>query len=226
MTQLERNKQLLDSIQTDTIDLAEIAKILQSGADPLGFFCEDNSEDTVLTCLFDSDLEQLPEIVKLFLDYGMNIGIYNAEMRENQQDNPMWDFAFCCGEPALRTLKIFLDYGLDVDSAEILANHILTDTAFASDCYEPQEELDEIGSNGLKMVMMLAASDRILSASEYLQKCLEVDKNTYDLHKFADWNAFSYVLDNSTKPNDGTFWGSTVKIYEKASNSLVWHFSL
>lgn len=227
MTQTELNKQLLDAAIADTVDLDEIAEILKSGADPLGFFCEDDTDDTVLTRLFDSEQERLPEIIQLFLENGMDIGGCSSSANsEGEEINPMWDFAFCHGEAALRTLKMWLDYGLDVHSAEILASHILSDTAIGFSDDDSQEPLDEIGSDGLKMVMMLAATDRILFASDYLREYLKVDEKMYDLHKFSDWNAFSYALDNSTKPNDWTFWGATVKIYEKASNSLVWQFSL
>ena len=136
--QLELNRALLEAVKETDVERAE--KLLQEGADPLGGFDEGDLEQSVLHELFiDVACEEKPEgkrleLLRLFLDHGMNISTRNEAVEYDDSLNPVWLMAHVSNESGMRMLKLLLDHGLDVVSAEILFNHIFVDMEVCDGC--------------------------------------------------------------------------------------------
>ena len=79
MTQTELNKELLDAVTADNVNLTQIENLVKLGADPLGSSDENDPNEHILGEIFGEaalnckQSKRLPKIVQLFIDYGMNI---------------------------------------------------------------------------------------------------------------------------------------------------------
>ena len=191
--QLELNRALLEAVKETDVERAE--KLLQEGADPLGGFDEDDLEQSVLHELFiDVACEEKPEgkrleLLRLFLDHGMNISTRNEAVEYDDSLNPVWLMAHVSNESGMRMLKLLLDHGLDVVSAEILFNHIFVDMEVCDGCDIHDEWWMEEWTYSMKMVMLIASYPYILEASSYIRKCVELERNNVSwLPCFRDWN--------------------------------------
>lgn len=226
--QYELNRQLLEAAKAG--NLAKTEALLRMGADPLGPSREEDTREHILGELFcsaaqDSALvEKLPELVQLFYDYGMDIGTQDIPADDGNNINPLWDLAFCQNETGLKTLKVMLDNGLDVQSAEILVNHIFTDMELCDGCeIEDSWFLDSVIC-GLKMIMLVASYPYVTERSEYIRSCVEPEKNHPErLTNFRDWNEFDYQIDISTCDNAPYgLRNATVCIIDKKAHEHVW----
>lgn len=195
-SQYERNKKLLQASEKG--DFAAVELLLQCGADPLGSADERTPDEHILGELFsEADTEpvlaeKLPQLVELFLAYGMDIGARNIP-DDGDNVNPLWDLAFCQNETGLKTLKVLLDNGLDSKSAESLVGHILLDMEIYNGCQLEDAWWWDSTICGFKMVMLAASYPHILDKSTYIAECVELTKNRAEnLEGFRVWNDFDY----------------------------------
>ena len=226
--QIELTEELL--LAAEKADLAEVETLLQKGADPLGSPDEGDPDEHILGQLFcyasdDDELAKaLPNLVQLFYDYGMDISSRNIPFDDGNNINPLWNLAFCPSEAGLKTLKVMLDNGLDVQSAEILIDHIFTDMEMCDGCEIEDAWFRSRTIYALKMGMLAASYSEIMEQSEYIRSCLELEKNTpRRLGEFRNWNAFDYEIDISTCDNiPFGLRNATVRIFDLTSNAHVW----
>lgn len=127
----ELNKALLNAVTA--CDYEEAERLLVAGADPLGSSDENEPDEHLLGELFcemrdNENLEAaFPKFLELFYAHGMDIASRNIPTDDGDNIHPLWMLAFCQTESGLKILHTMLEYGLDRDSAEVLADHILLD---------------------------------------------------------------------------------------------------
>lgn len=226
--QLNLNKGLFDAAVG--CDFDEVERLLRLGADPLGIMDENNSEELLLTELFDEmdcneELEEaLPDFLRLFYAYGMDIGTRKLLSADGDYLNPLWALALCQTEAGLRVLHTMLENGLDCYSAETLVDHIFIDMELFDGC-EIEDEWDmQRYSCGLKMVMLVASYPHIFDQSAYIQECVSADTNdVQSLSRFRNWNQFGYQIDLSTCTNiPHGLRDATVRIQDLKTGENVW----
>lgn len=227
-TYFELNKELFDAAEKG--DFAKVEALLQMGADPLGSSDENYPDEDILGELFccassDSETaEHMPQLVQLFLTYGMDIENRNIPTDDGDKTNPLWSLAFCQDEHGLRTLKVLLDNALDCKSAEDIVEHIITDMAMCDGCEIEDEWFLGRTVCALKMIMLVASYPHIIEGSQYIRECVELDKNrTENLTMFRNWNGFEYHIDTSTCTNiPYGLRDATLKIQDKQTKEAVW----
>ena len=74
----------------------------------------------------------------------------------------------------------------------------------------------------MKMVMLVASYDHIIEVDEGLQKIVGYAYNTYDIHKFRNWDDYYYVFDTSRCERHPQLYQSVVKIFEVKTDKEVW----
>lgn len=127
----ELNKALFEAVAACNYDKAK--RLLNLGADPLGSTDETDTDKHLLGELFCEmqDNEALeaafPKFLELFYAHGMDIASRGLPTNDGNNLHPLWMLAFCQTESGLKILHTMLEHGLDRDSAEVLADHILLD---------------------------------------------------------------------------------------------------
>lgn len=229
MTKQELNNKLLEACTTEKIDLIYIEELLKLGANPLGRV-EDNGDNNLYDVVLyhflnlanyeNADDSDFFKITDLFLKYGMDILNPEVPYDDGNVLNPLWSFAFYDTETAMQVLKLLLDNGLDVESAELCWSHDLTDLGLPD--FKLEEDYDyQMATETFRKVMLIASYPHIIDADEYLQKEIWFDENDYDITKFRNWNDFKY----SIEPTDGNKLNkSIVRILEKDTIREVWKF--
>lgn len=224
----ELNKRLLELLCQDVIDLNAIEDLLKQGADPLGSGNKDDNDEHIfgqflweLGCdEYPSLCEKIIDITELFIDYGMDIASYGFPEYDGNNINPLWNLAYFKKPEAIRVLKILVDNGLDIHSIEEFVDHTFID--FLVDLVD--ESMNDELTVQVKMLMLLASYNHIREGSEYFKRCLNFDKNEYDLDKFKNHDDFRYtfrwVFDKSVPKYE--FW---CDISDHRGNK-VWTFML
>lgn len=226
--QLELNRALLEAVKETDVERAEV--LLQQGADPLGISDEREYDNFVLHEMFidvawEEELnEKRQELLRLFLAYGMDVSTTNTAPEIDDYLNPVWLMAHMNNEGGIRMLKLLLDHGLDVVSAEILFNHIFVDMEVCDGCDIHDEWWMEEWTYSMKMVMLIASYPYILEASSYIRKCVELERNNVSwLPCFRDWNRFAYEIDLSTCDNiPRGLRNAPLHIRDKKTGDTVW----
>lgn len=230
--QYELNKELLEA--TTKCDLKKVEHLLSLGADPLGSSDACNPNEHILGELFDYALndtvlaETMPQIIKLFLAYGMNIGARNILSDDGDNTNPLWTLAFCQDENGLKMLEVLLDHKLDHTSAEELVDHILVDMELFDGCEIEDPWLLERTIYALKMVMLTASYPHIIDLSSYIRECVDLENNRAEnLPKFRKWDHFEYHIDKSTCTNiPHGLQDATLTIRDLNTKETVWIFKI
>ena len=228
LTQTELNEKLYDAVMTDNAGMAEVEGLLELGADPLGSYDSIDPGGTTVGDLFcevstDRGLsERMPELVRVFIDHGMDIG--KRSFPSDDDVHPLWCLQFDGNENGVRMLKLLLDQVLDIESAEILVDHIFTDMEICSGS-DIGDERFAIGTMwSLKMVMLTASYPRILEKSDFIRSCVEIENNDpQNAPKFRVWNDFDYHIDISTCTNvPHGLQNAMLTITEKKTSKRVW----
>lgn len=226
--QLELNRALLEAVKETDVERAEV--LLQQGADPLGIFDEKEYDNFVLHEMFidvawEEELnEKRQELLRLFLAYGMDVSTTNTAPEIDDYLNPVWLMAHMNNEGGIRMLKLLLDHGLDVVSAEILFNHIFLDMGLCVGCEIYDESWLEEWRYPMKMMMLVASYPHILEASDYIRRCVEVERNDVSwLSSFRDWTRFVYEIDLSTCDRlPHGLRNATLHIRDTKTGDIVW----
>ena len=222
----ELNKALFEAVTACNYD--EAARLLNLGADPLGFTDETDHEHLLgeLFCrMQDNDdlANAFPKFLELFYAHGMDIAEHKIQ-EDGSSGCPLWDLAFCQTEAGLNVLHTMLEHGLDCDSAEVLVDHILLDMEMCDGCEIEDDWWMESTVFGLKMVMLIASYPILLNQSTYIQSCIELEKNdTQKLPLFRNWNDFDYHIDISTCTNiPHGLQNATLTIQDRKNGEIVW----
>lgn len=223
----ELNKALFEAVAACNYDEAE--RLLNFGADPLGFTDETDPNEHLLGELFcrmqDNDdlANAFPMFLELFYAHGMDIAEHKIQ-EDGSSGCPLWDLAFCQTEAGLNVLHTMLEHGLDCDSAEVLVDHILLDMEMCDGCEIEDDWWMESMVFGLKMVMLIASYPILLNQSTYIQSCIELEKNdTQKLPLFRNWNDFDYHIDISTCTNiPHGLQNATLTIQDRKNGEIVW----
>lgn len=227
----ELNKALFEAVVACNYDESE--RLLNLGADPLGFTDETDPNEHLLGELFcrmqDNDdlANAFPKFLELFYAHGMDIAEHKIQ-EDGSSGCPLWDLAFCQTEAGLNVLHTMLEHGLDCDSAEVLVDHILLDMEMCDGCEIEDDWWMESTVFGLKMVMLIASYPILLNQSTYIQSCIELEKNdTQKLPLFRNWNDFDYHIDISTCTNIlHGLRDATLTTRDPKSKKTVWTLSI
>ena len=228
----ELNKALFHAVIA--CDYEEAKRLLNMGADPLGSTDKTDADEHLLGELFCEiqDNEALeaafPKFLELFYAHGMDVASRNIPTDDGNNIHPLWMLAFCQTESGLKILYTMLEHGLDRDSAEVLADHILLDMEMCDGCEIEDTWWMESFSCGLKMLMLIASYPTILNESTYLQSCVALEKNdAQTLPQFRNWNDFDYHIDLSTCTNiPHGLRDATLTIRNLKSKKTVWTLSI
>ena len=232
----ELNKRLDDECLKENIDFALVEEVLKQGADPLG--PTQGGEWNELEHVYEEIVsemdpeagEQLPRLTELFLKYGMDVEHPRVPYDGGNSINPLWSLGLCLGEHSLETLKLFLDYGISVDSFREFWSTAMGDIIDV-ECGDPVNSAfwNRACVLSLQATMLAASYDYILNGYEHLRDFIGYSHNDYDLHKFRNWNDFTYEFDTShCKRHYGhpELCESIVTIYEVETNKAVWKFGV
>ena len=232
MTQL--NKKLYDVLTAEQIELSCAEALLKLGADPLKGWTEDDPCDCLIGELLcetqDNEMlgSRFPEILELFYRYGMDLSAKSKECDNDLNMNPLWNLAFNCSENGLKNLKSLLDHGVDVNSVEMMVEHILVDMELMS--FNAVKELEEWFYHhdifSIKMIMLAASYKNIIDNSPYLKQNIGYDQNVFDLIKFRNWDNFDYHIECSESVERPTYSNAVITISQKGSDNSVWTIKL
>lgn len=231
--EIELNNKLYEECSKKVIDYEAVEDLLKNGADPLGgtaiggWGLFEHIYGQIICDSQDNDSINLPQITELFLKYDMDIDNPRIPYDNSNSINPMWDFTFIVNESATKALKMLLDNNLSADSFEEFWDHSMFDLLNCA-CGDPEN--DEFWNHTciwtLKMMFLGASYDHILENDQPLKEFIAYDKNTYDIHKFRNWNDFYYVFDTSRCKPHPELYQSVVKIYEIETNREVWRMGI
>lgn len=120
---------------------------------------------------------------------------------------------------------MLLDAGLDADSFAEFWGHSTFDLINLE-----FDECNDLSSNfginyrtwTMKMIMLGASYDHILSEDADLRKFIGCRYNNYDIHKFRDWDAFEYTYDTSHCQSAPEFYHSVIHIRKKTTGREAW----
>lgn len=226
--EVELNIQLYEECVKKDADLDKIEELLKNGADPLGATAVSGWDllEHVCEMLFVGDTElndNMPRIMRLFYKYGMNFSNPRVPYDDDNSLHPMWSFAFCHGDNALRTLEVMVENGLTVEEAEYCLSHEICD--YYNVGGELQDEYDyNAFYDCIRKILLIASYPHILKNDEALQELLWVAENDYDVTRFRKWNDFDFEIDTSRCERFPEVYRSVVTVIEKATGKKVWKF--
>lgn len=227
--EIELNHKLLEKCLKDNIDFVLVEELLKQGADPLGATAEygwgllEHVYGEIVCPMNYVDGEHIthiPRITELFLKYGMKISSPRVPYDDSNSLHPL--FCFPEDENGICALKLLLDAGLDSASAAEFWDTAIFDQ-FNVCRFDPNdEEWHDRFVWMMKMIMLVASYDHIRNDDEGLYKIVGCSYNTYDIHKFRNWDDYYYVFDTSRCERHPELYKSVVKIYEVGTNKEVW----
>lgn len=223
------NNLLYEECTKEVLDCNAIEKLLEQGADPLGatevsgFGLLDHIYGEIICDTIESNSINLPKVTELFLKYGMDIENPRVPYDDENSLHPMWEFAFAMNENAVHALKMLLDSGLSAAAIGEMWGHAVFDMVNLGSGDPNNDEFWNYACTWtMKMIMLCASYDHIINNDEDLQNFIGCSYNSYDLHKFRNWNDFCYQFDTSHCPQHPEFYRSVVSIFDKISGKEVW----
>ncbi len=227
--EIELNIRLFEECRKENIDFDIVEDLLKKGADPLGPTADHGwgllehiyGELVGPSGYFDAKhIPHIPKITELFLKYGMNVSSPRIPYDYDNSLHPL--FCFIENESGIKALKLLLDAGMDADSvAEFWGTAIFDQFNVCNDDPNDEEWHDRFVWM-MKMIMLVASYDHILENDEDLREIVGASYNSYDVHKFRDWDAYYYVFDTSRCNRHPELYRSVLKIYEVGTDKEVW----
>lgn len=227
--EIELNKKLLEECLKENADFAVIEDLLKKGADPLGATAEygwgllEHVYGEIVgpeACIDGKHRQNIPKITELFLKYGMNISSPRIPYDDDNSLNPM--FCFPEDEFGIQALKLLLGAGLDSCSAAEFWDTAIFDQLSICNDDPNDEELHNRFVWMMKMIMLVASYDHILHEDNGLYKIVGCAYNSYDIHKFRNWDDYYYIFDTSRCERYPQLRKSVVKIYQVGTDEEVW----
>ena len=227
--EIELNNRLFEECSKAEVDFEAVEELLKKGADPLGGTAVGgwgllaHIYDDLISDSKENDSIYLPKLTELFLKYGMDVENPRVPYDDSNSLHPLWEYAFVTNENAIFALKMLLDHGLSADSFAEFWAQAMFDFINIS-CGDPQN--DKFWNFNctwtFKMLLLGASYVHILSEDEELRNFICCDYNSYDIHKFRDWNNFEYYFDTSHCDHHPELYKSIVHIYDKETHAEVW----
>lgn len=220
------NKQLYEECSKEVLNLAFIEELLKKGADPLGSTAEygwgllEHVYGELMLDSQDFNSINLPRITELFLKYGMDVSSPRVPY-DGENSLHVLSF-FPANENSIVALKMLLDHGADADSVgEIWDRYIFDEYNVCQD--DPNaEEWHGRFVWMMKIIMLIASYDHVLNRDEGLKELIGVSYNSYDIHRFQNWNDYDYEFDTSRCERFPELYRSVLKIYETKTKKAVW----
>lgn len=227
--EIELNNKLLNECLKENVDFGFVEELLKQGADPLGATAEygwgllNHVYGEIVgpkACIEGRHLHNIPRITELFLKYGMDMTTPRISYDDDNSLNPM--FCFLEDENGIKALKLLLDAGLDSVSAAEFWDTAIFDQ-FNVCRFDPNdEEWHDRFVWMMKMIMLVASYDHVLHDDNGLYEIVGCAYNSYDIHKFRNWDDYYYVFDTSRCERHPELYKSVVRIYEGATDKEVW----
>ncbi len=192
--QLHLNARLHDECCKQHISFKRIEQCLIDGADPNGFY-DDNwhvFEDIICFCKYEK--KRIIKITELFIKYGMDFSEWEKKDEFNEiENNPLWDMAFYPNELSTQVLAKVLEAGAGHDCILDLVDHIFEELDY--DWFEGLDCDESRCIWCLRMLMLCAAYDKVLSNGEWFYKWVRQGIPKYpDLSIFKDYMAIDYEI--------------------------------
>ncbi len=194
MTQLELNNLLYQTSTAPDPDYAMVEELLQMGADPLGCYDKDDDYDCALNELFSDGQEQkraerLPDLIKLFLRYGMDI--------DSSENDVLHSLKWVRNKYGVQSLQLLMDAGLSTERAEcfaidligdLLMFEVVSDACDRTFCDFSRCESFEYA---VKMILLLSSYDRVFKGSRYIREMLgDEGEDPSVFAPFRKWNDY------------------------------------
>lgn len=222
------NTRLLIACTAEKPDLELIDELLKKGAQPLGMSKRDETvyEEILfhyIDCARENDDDSaFAEITALFLENGLNVSNPPSAYKK-VLESFFWCYAFYSGETAVKTMRLFLENGLDADLAGKFWSHMLTDIHFAG--FNMKRAYDtEAVTESFRMLLLIAAYPHILLEDKYLQGEVWLSENGYDYTNFRNIENYSFSYDYTYCRKGKTPERAIVSVSEKESGNNVWTF--
>ena len=215
----ELNERLFDECSKEDVDFTAVEALLKQGADPIGVY------DSVLAVKM-HERENIPQLTKLFLEYGMDIDDPRIPYDGGVSINPLWTLGVGLDEYSIATLKLLLDHGISVASFGEFWSAAIGDL-LDSECGDPMrdERWNRVCTLSLKATMLAASYDYILNGCDELRSFIGCSYNDYSVHNFRNWNDFTYEFDTThCTRHTGYLYRAVVTIYHRESQKQVWKF--
>ena len=230
--QVELNNLLYEQCTKETLDIGAIENLLKKGADPLG--ATDVSGWGLLDHIYfeiilyspESNHVNLPKITELFLKYGMDVSKPKVPYDGDNSLHPMIGFSYYPNENTIVALKMLLDNGLDAESAAKFWHKAIYDEINVCKDNPDDSEWKDLFIWMFKMIMLTASYDSILDNDEGLCDLIGCSYNSYDTHKFREWDNYRYEFDTSRCKRFPELYKSVVNIYEIATGKAVWKIGI
>ena len=216
--QMSLNEKLYKECVKEKVDFGIVKDLLKKGAQPLGLY---DVDEVVLNRIIyersydEDDNSLLYEIIKLFLDSGMEIKRENL-FTDGSGDllNPFWDMGYLSAYKAKTILDLLLKQDIEMDLTEDLESHCSADAIYI------KYELEEVARH-IRIMLYLSSYPEILAKNEYLQCHINYDKNNYDMSKFRNPLDFYITFDTS---NENTYnnVGIIAYIHERETEKMIW----
>lgn len=230
------NKRLYEECAKKAIDFAAVEALLKQGADPLG--PTQGGEWNELEHVYGEIVSQLEpgkgdfllRLTELLLTYGMDIDHPRVPYDGGNSINPLWELGLSLNNYSIAILKLFLDHGISVNSFGEFWSTSMGDLIDV-ECGDPVKDAywNRVCILSLKATMLAASYDYMLNECEQLRNFIGYSYNNYDVHKFRNWDDFSYEFDTShcdRHSGHPELYKSVVTIYETESKKAVWKFGV
>ena len=225
------NSELLAACIEEKPDLARIEQLLQQGARPLGAVKDSYGmqglvySEVVFHYVFE-DREEFVEITKLFLGYGMDVEKPDIPYDDGNIVNPVETFALSSGDCSVAVLKLLLDAGISVTSAEEYICRVLFNWCNQDGQLEAADDYEALYI-ALKEILLIASYPYILENYEELRKLIWLSENQGDPKQFRQWENYRYEVDTShCRRGYPEAWRSIVTVFDKQSGEKVWRFGI
>ncbi|MBQ8876108.1 MAG: hypothetical protein IJY63_01005 [Clostridia bacterium] len=226
--ELELNNKLLNECLKEIIDFDLVRLYLSQGADPLGpvelegWKAKEHIYDELVNDACDNEAKNLPEITRVFLEFGMDIAKPRVPYDGRDSINPLWSFSFITNENSLMALKLLLENGVSYEMVSEFWDHAIMDLVFVDRVNPNDPAHNEWITWTMKMIMLCASYPHILKVDKNLKELICYDINCYDVRLFENWNDYYYKFDDRLCPSNPEFHNCIIRIYYKETKEEVW----
>ena len=224
--ELDLNQQLSEECMKQMPNFEKIEDLLKQGADPLGVTMDEECVySQIIACREDWGHSYLPQMTRLFLQYGMDIDNPRVPFDMKDRCNPFEYFALGVDDNIIESIALLLDSGVSVESAENFWNTGICDLIYCDSAIpQEDEECNERYTNLMKGIMFCASYKHIIDGDDEIRKTIDFEKNNFDTSKFRNWNDFEYKL-YGVREDHIVMKNLNIQIYEKSSGQKVWEFN-
>lgn len=208
--QMDLNKKLIEACLQDNVNFDEVKLLLKQGADPIGYYGE-NGLNVLRQIIgvrgtFDKeDNTTVYDLIKLFLDYGMNINLYMPILdKKSRITSPFDGLIRMSPEKQIKVLSLLLN---EQTEASLLDNYILDICTKMKEC--KTKEIERFA----KVIIYLSSFKNLLKHNTRLHEILNIDFTDCELDSFKNPDNFNIEVKRNKKDNK-----LLIEISEKDTN--------